>query len=125
MAEQVQAADYVIVVCSENYRERFEGRAEGGLGARWEGALITQALYEDVRGNTKFIPVVFGDSGSSIPMALRPYTYYKYPEGYEELYRSIGQQSVLGSIRWQCPTTPSIRERTRSVKRCRPNSANC
>ena len=39
MLEQVESADFVLVICTDPYRNRFEGRAaEGGAGVRWEGA---------------------------------------------------------------------------------------
>ena len=64
MQDQIDGAAYVLVVCTERYKRRVEGHetAGGGLGATWEGALITQSVYEHGGRNTKFIPVVFGSS---------------------------------------------------------------
>ena len=61
MSRQIGQADYVIVVCTERYNKRVSGHELPGvgLGARWEGNLITQALYESGGRNEKFIPVVF------------------------------------------------------------------
>src|ERR1700710_1054591 len=38
-----EAADFVLVVCTETYRRRFDGREEKGrgLGVTWEGAIVT------------------------------------------------------------------------------------
>ncbi|WP_374713384.1 toll/interleukin-1 receptor domain-containing protein [Symbiobacterium terraclitae] len=45
---QIKWADYVLIVCTETYKRRVEGDEEPGrgLGATWEGRLITQAMYE-------------------------------------------------------------------------------
>jgi len=58
---QVQESDFVLVVCTETYTRRYEGKEEPGkgLGGSWEGSVVTQELYEDQGKNTKFIPVVF------------------------------------------------------------------
>ena len=44
MVTQVEDADYVLVVCTEIYRKRFDGKTNEGAGVRWEGALISQEL---------------------------------------------------------------------------------
>lgn len=61
MMNQIEQADFVLVVCTENYERRFRGKEEvgKGVGAKWEGAIITQELYDAEANNTKFIPVVF------------------------------------------------------------------
>jgi hypothetical protein len=49
------------VICTETYLRRFEGgdKSGQGLGVRWEGAIVTQELYEAEASNSKFIPVCF------------------------------------------------------------------
>lgn len=97
---QIEEADFVLIVCTEVYLRRFEGlEALGrGLGANWEGAVITQELYEAALRNTKFIPVVFSpEDGEHIPIVLRGVTRYRadLEEGYEDLYRLLtGQPAV-------------------------------
>ncbi len=57
-------ADFVLVICTEYYR-RFRRKEESGKGkgVRWEGALITQEIYDDPeRGLTKYVPVVFAEA---------------------------------------------------------------
>lgn len=46
MLDGIENADWVIVVCNEAYYRRFRGKEEPGrgLGARWEGAIIGQAI---------------------------------------------------------------------------------
>jgi hypothetical protein len=44
MHDEIEAADFVLVVCTETYARRVTNReARGhGLGARWEGGILTQ-----------------------------------------------------------------------------------
>ena len=48
MMNQVDAADYVLVVCTETYYHRFRGKEKPGIGKGvvWEGAIITNELYD-------------------------------------------------------------------------------
>lgn len=97
MARQLREARFVLVVCTTNYHRRVTGReAPGiGLGARWEGALITQHLYETGGKNNKFIPVVFERADlKEIPDFLRHTTYYDLSDTtqYEKLYRRLTAQ---------------------------------
>ena len=109
MDRMVSEADYVLVVCTPTYRERYEnmGDRAKGLGGRWEGALIRLELYEGGGFNSKFIPVVFDKQGTeSRPRPLRGATYYDVSTeaGYDQLYRHLTDQPirrkpVIGSIR--------------------------
>jgi hypothetical protein len=58
MSEQIEQADWVLVVCTDEYRQRFDGNAPpgSGRGVRWESQHITQALYDDKFSNKRFIP---------------------------------------------------------------------
>ena len=79
MYNEIEAADLVLVVCTEPYQRRALGReAPGrGLGATWEGAILTQTLYDAQTQNDKFVPVVFSpDDLSFIPYFLRGATHY-------------------------------------------------
>ncbi len=107
MQRQIEAADYILLVCTETFRRRFDGREEPGKGrgVSWEGLLAVQLLYENGTRNEKLIPLLFAGSGETdIPLPLRPYTHYRLPDGYEGLYRQLtGQPEVsppaLGSVR--------------------------
>ena len=106
---QLKECDFVMVVATANYARRFEGEEEEGhgLGATWEGAILTQELYEAGAKTTAFLPVVFGEPDRvHIPLALRPFTSYDVSteEGYEALYRRLtGQPATpppeLGTLR--------------------------
>lgn len=112
MRNQVEQADFVIVVCTEQYKKRFQGKEEleKGKGVTWEGVIINQLIYDQV-SSTKFIPVIFSSqAGIYIPTELRRYTYYLLDScnlnfddtGYESLYRHLTNQSTkkvaLGEI---------------------------
>lgn len=109
MEEQAERADYVLVVCTEAYLRRFRGEEDPGigLGATWEGGIITQEMYDAQGRNTKFIPVVFVPTDlSHRPRMLKSTTYYDLstPDGYDRLLRRLTQQPKtikppLGSIR--------------------------
>jgi hypothetical protein len=100
MHNQIKKADFVLVICTEKYRQRFQGEEETGkgLGANWEGAIITQHLYDNEAKSTKFIPVVFSFRDLAyIPTVLRGSTHYELDteEGYEKLYRRLTDQASV------------------------------
>ena len=97
MLNQVEAADFVLVVCTEQYHRRFRGHEEvgKGKGATWEGGVIIQELYDDQGKNSKFIPVTFSPQNTDfIPSPLRAATNYRLntTDGYELLYRRLTNQ---------------------------------
>ena len=94
---QVQESQFVLVVCTETYKQRYEGKAPAGegKGAKWEGFLITQDLYEAEGKNIKFIPVVFTpEDAQHIPLELRGATRYDMstPDAYDNLFRHLTNQ---------------------------------
>ncbi len=122
MENQIEGADFVLVVVTETYARRYLGHEEPdrGHGGQWEGAIITQTLYDDAVRNTKFIPVVFHhDDTAHIPRLLRGFNWYvvDIDDGYLKLYRRltdqpevkkppVGQQRVLPTRR--PASSPSI-----------------
>jgi len=100
MANKVEWADFVLVVCTDMYQQRFKGKAPAGQGkgVKWEGAILTQELYDAEAQNTRFIPVVFSaqDTGY-IPVILRGRTYYDVStdKGYDALYRHLTGQPAI------------------------------
>jgi hypothetical protein len=112
MIKHITNAKFVIVVCTEAYYRRVTGLDEtGGLGSRWEGALITQELYETGGSNTKFVPVIFDPADERWrPPFLRGATYYDVSTdtGYDQLYRHLTEQPAvvkppLGNLRRLAP----------------------
>ncbi len=97
MQDQIEDADFVLVVATETYERRFRGHEEAdrGLGVQWEAARLTQELYEAGAKTTTFVPVVFSrQDATCIPVVLRPFTWYDVSteEGYEKLYRHLTDQ---------------------------------
>jgi hypothetical protein len=97
MEDQIDSADFVLLVCTEVYSRRVRGREEPGKGhgVMWEANLIYQHIYDDGTHNSKFIPVLFKTGNTShIPKPLRAFAYYRVDtdEGYESLYRRISSQ---------------------------------
>jgi hypothetical protein len=97
MDKQIRDSDFVVMVCTETYYQRVMGEEEPGkgLGVRWEGHLIYQAIYRAESMNTTFIPVLF-ESGDNahIPAPLQSTNYYSLDtrSGYEDLYRRLTNQ---------------------------------
>ncbi len=103
MHAQVSDARFVLAICTEPYRRRVEGREEDGRGrgARWEGAILTQSLYEHQSGDSvKFIPVVFHEEDHEhVPYFLRGTTHYVVEpdraESLENLLRHLKNRPLV------------------------------
>lgn len=67
--QKAMTADKVVLILTPNYKLKADKR-EGGVGA--ESSLITQALYEGIPDQTRFIPVLrSGDKNSSCPVFMK------------------------------------------------------
>ncbi len=90
MLDQLDEAAFVLVVCTETYYRRFRGHEVPGKGkgADWEGALITQEIYDDRGETVKFVPIALtpGQEGY-IPEPLRGHTHYELTS--EERYKAL------------------------------------
>jgi hypothetical protein len=113
MERQIQKADYVLCVCSDEYRKRFSDEVESdvGRGVSWEANLIRNALYEAKATNSgQFLTLQFDNfSLALIPGPLKGFAGFTLTdfrlesEGYEKLYRHLtGQPAtpvfVMGKI---------------------------
>ena len=97
MVNKVEWADFVLVVCTETYQQRFRGAGQG-KGVKWEGAILTQKLYDDEAHNSMLIPVGFGlHNTDHIPVILKGQPYYDVnaTKGYEALYRRLTHQPYV------------------------------
>jgi hypothetical protein len=109
MLDQLDESDAVVVVCTETYYLRFRGReAPGrGRGVDWEGALITQELYDSHSRTSKFVAVYFDATNERwIPEPLRGGSRFALisEQAYSDLYDFLlGQTGVepgpLGAVR--------------------------
>jgi SEFIR domain len=116
MLKEIEAADLILIVCSEQYNRRFRGQEETGKGkgAIWEGGIIIQELYDTQGSNSKFIPIVLtaGDS-KFIPSPLGSVTYYRFiaEDDYEPLYRRLTEQHLTPKQELGKPLKLEKRER--------------
>jgi len=105
---QIEEAEFVLVVCTEQYSQLFAGKVETveRQAANWQGAIIAQSIYDSQVNSTKFIPVAFSaQDAAHIPVILRGATAYVIDTatGYEQLYRRLTNQfatpmPALGAI---------------------------
>src|SRR5512135_636665 len=64
MDQNIEAARFVLLVCTEIYRRRVMDQEEPGkgLGVRWEGNLIFNAIYHRIQNDqpsgSRFIPIL-------------------------------------------------------------------
>lgn len=106
MENQIEAADFVLLVCTETYLRRYRKQeTEGGRGVTFEGVVISQTLYDHYYRNTKFIPMIpTHGSLDHVPLTLKPYSTYCLPSDYDKLYRVLTGQAEyiappLGELR--------------------------
>lgn len=89
----IHQADIVLVVCTPKLRQRYEKTAspDSGKGAAYEGAIVTQYIYDAAMRNTKFFPILPDDgSEDDISTTLRPWwNGHRFPSGYEGIHRMI------------------------------------
>lgn len=93
MQDCIYKADIVLVVCTPKLKGRYEKNAppDSGLGATFEGAIVTQHLYDAAMRNTKFFPIL-PDSGSveDVPTFLRPWLNgHRFPSANDGIRRMI------------------------------------
>lgn len=106
MEKEIERANFVLLVCTPLYLQRFHGEdPDGGFGVNFEGVIISQTLYSNHYRNTKFIPVL-PELGKieHVPKALQIYnTYCLHDVGYQALYRLLTAQPAV--------TPPPVGER--------------
>jgi aryl carrier-like protein len=92
---QAVEADFVIVVCTAEYRRRFESDGRGPLDTDAVVSLGASLIYGQSARKHGLLPVLLEESSTDhIPLPLRSYTFYKLPGDYHRLYRRITAQRV-------------------------------
>jgi hypothetical protein len=96
---QVERADFVLCICTDTYRARFDhGAAPGdgdehGRGVALEGLLAAQMLHDSGARNTRLVPVLLaGATQAAVPALLRPFTRHHLPRDYDALLRHLTGQ---------------------------------
>jgi hypothetical protein len=77
MGDMIRWADHVLVVASDAYRKRAEGRTDPGegRGVGWEARLIRDAFYKNQHDLDRFVPVLLpGHSADQLPDFLAPHS---------------------------------------------------
>jgi len=100
MQKQIEDADFILVVCTETYCRRIELKEQPGkgLGGIWEGAIITDMLYNQSTLNPNIIPILFAAEDTQyIPRILGGVMHYyvNTEEGYIALYRRLTDQPFI------------------------------
>ena len=100
MEQEIEAADFVLLVCTETYHQRVSMNAAPGtgLGALWESHIIYQLLYEAGTVNPRFIAVMPpGSKVDNIPTVLRGSQRYEpfTEDGFWDLYRRLTEQPAV------------------------------
>ncbi|MEN8178535.1 MAG: toll/interleukin-1 receptor domain-containing protein [Pseudomonadota bacterium] len=100
MQNQLDWADFVLLICTETYFRRFRGHEEPGKGkgVDWEGAVIIQEIYDTRSTTVKFVAVIFDANAECfIPEPVRGHTFYflDSEQAYQDLYDFLlGQAGV-------------------------------
>ncbi len=94
MHHQIEDADFVLMVCTPKYYQRFsrrEANPDAGRGVIFEGAIITQSLYNSQLNNDKFHPIT-PDGGplADVPIILQQYfNYFSFPSKNGDILKCI------------------------------------
>jgi hypothetical protein len=120
MMDEIDAAKFVLIICTEQYDRRFRGKEEigKGKGATWEGTIVTQALYDSQGSNSKFIPVLLNSNDEGfVPLPLRSSNIYKLDRenGYQLLYRRLTDQHETPAPPLGTVTKLPVRDRGQNV----------
>jgi class 3 adenylate cyclase len=119
MRREITKADKVLLIFTAEYRRRFEGdpSVAGGLGGKWEGAIVTHQIYESGGMQNKFRAILLRDQDgkhdtSCVSADIGGYTRYlpDNPDGFEALVRWLHSEKTITpppvQVR-QKPTTPT------------------
>jgi SEFIR domain len=122
MERNLNAAKFVLMICTETYLCRVLDQEEPGkgTGVRWEGKLIYNRICYDKPAGSRFIPILLPGSGPAhIPDPVQGHSHYRLAAfdlsdpDYEALYRHLTDQPAtpkpdLGSIK-KLPPRPRPR----------------
>ena len=108
MEQNLEAAKFVLMVCTENYRRRVMAH---GTGVHWEAELIKNRICYGAPARARFIPILLpGSEPEHIPGPVRGHSHYRLATfkltdpGFEALYRHLTDQPAtprpdLGTIK--------------------------
>lgn len=110
MLQAIEDADVVLVICSPRLKARYEKREDPnlGFGATYEGAIVTQLIYDSAQRNTKFFPIL-PDEGDreAIPLTLRSFeNNHRFPSGNDRILRLVTDEVVVPKPRRPLESLP-------------------
>jgi len=140
MLDQIDESDFVLIICTERYYQRYRGKEEvnKGLGVTWESTLILGRIYNAQGRNTKFYSIFLDTPNRDIiPDGIRT-TFYDLSghdllnldndrnrliedRGYKDLYRLLTKQPAiiprkLGSLKKLETVDREIEQRTKQER---------
>src|SRR5271157_225204 len=96
MEQNLEAAKFVLMVCTEKYRRRVMAL---GTGVHWEAELIKNRICYGAPAGARFIPTLLpGSEPEHIPGPVRGHSHYRLATfkltdpGFEALYRHLTDQ---------------------------------
>ncbi len=93
MEDCIRDADVILIICTPRLKDRWDKREDPGVGhgATFEGAIVTQYMYDHAMRNDRFFPVLSdGGSYDDIPVKLRPWwNQHCFPSGNGRILRLI------------------------------------
>ena len=101
MERNLDAANFVLMICTETYLRRVLDQEEPGkgTGVRWEGKLIYNRICYDKPAGSRFIPILLpGSEPEHIPNPVQGHAHYRITTfdltdpGYEAVYRHLTDQ---------------------------------
>ena len=100
MLDELDQASRVLLICTPTYYRRFRGHEEPGKGkgVDWEGAIITQEIFDARSATTRFVPVLFDAADESqVPEPVRGQTRYCLTDeaAYQALYDALLDQAGI------------------------------
>jgi hypothetical protein len=100
MLNRLDWAEFVLLICTPTYYRRFRGHEEPGKGkgVDWEGAIITDAIYDARSATLEFVPVLFDPADQkAIPEPVRGHRFYCLSSAtdYQHLYDFLLGQSGI------------------------------
>jgi len=131
MERAMEAANFILVVCSKNYLAKVKGKVKRGTGkgVKWESLLSYQEIYDNDSDSSKYIPVLLeGGKYEHIPDPMRGGNHYKPEEDgeYEKLLRHITNQPatpkpIPGEVK-ELPPKPRGRAKNSGTTGKQPSS---
>jgi len=123
MVQQIEQSDFVVVVVTETYNERFKMLQEDprvGRGVTWEGAVINSQVYRNFGRGSKFIPIVFNANDIQyIPFPLSETSFHVVqglqPEDLAGLLHQLHQIPVVTPAPLGAPATSTPEEITTAL----------